>query len=256
MAKFTLKKVNVETIIDKYDLKGGVTQINTLMDKTNREEYTYLDENKRLKKCIITRVNINDNTLSCFWCKHPVVIAQSDKRGTKKKPNDNLEKIVISCPIKYIPDQVVKTYYSHVTKDAYIIKESANERIWETKSKTVDSARDDLIFKYIHNDYYETDGAFCSFNCCLSYILDNKHDPLYKDSEMLLKRIFMQTYSTEKAHILPAPHWRLLKSFGGILSIDDFRENCKNTHFISDGIVRPEIRTFPIGHVYEERIRI
>ena len=39
-------------------------------------------------------------------------------------------------------------------------------------------------------EYYETDGIFCSFNCCQSYINDNKHIRLYDNSHMLLLKMY------------------------------------------------------------------
>ena len=63
-------------------------------------------------------------------------------------------------------------------------------------------------------NYYETDGIFCSFNCCMSYIEDNTHNALYDQSKHLLHQLFFR-YFKKVVPIKPAPDWRLLKEIMG-----------------------------------------
>ena len=48
--------------------------------------------------------------ISCFWCKNPFTT------------------IPIGCPISYISPQYMKQYYSEITKDKYVIKESITQQ--------------------------------------------------------------------------------------------------------------------------------
>ena len=132
----------------------------------------------------------------CWWCRYE-----------PNCPN------WIFCPIKILNDYEMKTYYSFTKNTHYEIK----ERVRKTPRN------------------YICDGAFCSINCCAAYIKDNQHNVVYKDSLMLLKQYF---YEQTGALIdpIPAPDWRVLKEFGGIVDIDTFRKN-NETSLQSHGMV-------------------
>lgn len=71
---------------------------------------------------------------------------------------------------------------------------------------------------------YETEGIFCSFPCCKAYIIDKGSKVKYKDSLSLLTTLF-ETFITEKSYNMlpPSPSWKLLKDYGGHLSIQEYR---------------------------------
>ena len=109
-------------------------------------------------------------------------------------------------------------------------------------------------------DYYETDGSFCSFNCCLAFIRDNRHNQLYQHSEELLMRMYVDVFHitvTNMGSINPAPSWRLLRDYGGCLSIDEFRASFQ-THLYIDKeyVFSCPLRLCPVGRIYEERVII
>lgn len=66
-------------------------------------------------------------------------------------------------------------------------------------------------------------GHFCSFNCAMSYNLDVNDQKTWK-RKSLLSLLYQKTYSEFK-EISPAPSWRVLKEYGGSLTIEEFREN-------------------------------
>jgi hypothetical protein len=118
----------------------------------------------------------------------------------------------------------------------------------------------DQKYEIKNDEYYFTDGIFCSFNCVKSFIKENTHNTLYQYSEMLLIKLFNYIMSLEnknidlnKAVIYPAPHWRLLQAYGGHLSINDFRKNFNKITFNYHGILKKELFS-PIGNLYEEKI--
>ena len=45
------------------------------------------------------------------------------------------------------------------------------------------------------NNYYETDGCFCSFNCCLAFINDNVHNAMYSSSKHLLMKMYYDIFN-------------------------------------------------------------
>lgn len=74
------------------------------------------------------------------------------------------------------------------------------------------------------NDFFETEGYFCSFPCCKAYILSQRNNIKYKDSTALLSLLLYILY--KRRDIIPiAPSWKLLKDYGGHLAIQEFRSS-------------------------------
>lgn len=97
--------------------------------------------------------------------------------------------------------------------------------------------------------YYQTDGVFCSFNCVMAYIEENKDKPLYRLSESLILKMYNDVFNNPVC-ITPAPHWRLLLEHGGHLTIENFRNEFNNSEYIDHGL------TFlPIGKMFEKKIK-
>ena len=71
-------------------------------------------------------------------------------------------------------------------------------------------------------------GNFCSYNCAMSYNID-LNDEKTSVRNSLINMLYQKTYKTDEL-IKPAPSWKVLKEYGGLLSIDDYRNNLnKNT---------------------------
>lgn len=173
---------NIDTAVVKKK-KSKQTNIDNLLptslqSTSQNQPYiaSYVDNEKRQKKCAICLYNVTDNgvlpnktEMKCFNCHH-----QFDT-----KP--------LGCPIKYIKD----------------------------------------------GDYI-CDGIFCSFNCVLQFIEDNtiNKNTIYKDSKQLLYHLYYQIYPTDNTtttttneFIIPAGSFRLLKSYGGPFTIEEYRQN-------------------------------
>lgn len=175
----------------------------TLLEDNNtcNDEYIFFDESKKEHRCRLLMINTLNQTiqkqphLHCYWCHH------------------TFPSYPIGCPIDWVNSKVKKTYYSHITTDTY-------EMTGELDSSKIEMM-DPKLFKQINSSYYITDGIFCSFNCCLAYILDNNNE-LYKNSQQLLYKM-LEDLNIQVNVIKPSPHWKTLKSYGGIYSIQDFR---------------------------------
>jgi hypothetical protein len=197
---------------DKEESVSKTTKISDIISSLEQENsVSFLDENKKNCKCSVTMADfvnkkkIPEKTdIQCFWCKH------------------SFSSMPIGCPIKFVNSSVEKSYVSHITKDKYYMKENI------TKNKLMslmESNNSQIEIQPIVNDYYLTDGIFCSFNCVLSFIKDNNHDMFYRESYFLLHSLYEQCIGQKIKKMTPAPHWRLLKNFGGHLSIEEFRES-------------------------------
>jgi hypothetical protein len=245
---FSLFGINIEKVDQKYGLDSftstaddeyipeNTTKIDDLeLVRKNFESFTFLDETKKIRKCMISMIDYQSgnqlehkNNYKCFW----------DKNYLPERIQP------IGCPIKYIPSKAIKTYYSEISKENYTISENI------TPKRAQNLEEKDEKIKIINNNYYQVDGIFCSANCCLAYIEDNKTNPLYRHSTILLYQLQRDLTGESDNEIIPAPHWRLLEEFGGNLTINKFRESFNRIRYIDHG------RFFaPIGKIYEDQIK-
>jgi hypothetical protein len=144
----------------------------------------------------------------------------------------------MGCPTKYVPSVIHRNYFSEINKEKFVVKESV------MSGDALATHLEDLSIE--NNDYYESDGIFCNFPCMLAFARENKKNPLYSDSEMLIHRIAGQKVD-------PAPHWRMLKEYGGSLDIKDFRESGKYTEYQNFGVYKPFFKS--IAHAFESKMR-
>lgn len=248
---FTLNGINISKINNVYgieissddnltndDFKSSnttkLTELNT--DKGTPEIISFLDESKRLHSCHVSmidfqsRMDINLLRYHCFWCRHP------------------FDTLPIGCPIKYVPNQAEKKYHSHISRDTYTIRENVTSKRIENLVTS-----DNLSIKI--GEYYETDGVFCSFNCCQSWINNNKHDRMYDMSTMLLMKVYNKVMGTKMIVITAAPHWRILEQYGGHLNIMKFRDGFNKVDYKSHGNTKPVPKFLPLGVLYEELLK-
>jgi hypothetical protein len=248
---FTLIGVNINKVDQKYGISSSIsmkeddfplniTKIDDLdIVKRTPEIVSFLDESKRIRKCAISMIdfqsNKNINTkqrYKCFWDRNYIP--------------DTIHPI--GCPIKYIPTKATKTYHSEISKEKYTI----TENITKGKTENLEKKKDPRI-SLEKKDYYQTDGIFCSFNCCMAYIQapENKHNPLYRHSESLLLKMYSDLNPEEEiAEIVPAPNWRTLSEFGGHLSIEQFRDSFNKIGYVDHGIVFASL-----GRLYEDQMK-
>lgn len=257
---FTLKNINTEKIDQKYGIvilsnitefekPENTTSITELTDKTkdiSMELVSFLDETKKIYQCMVTMIDFLSNKeiikakgYKCFWCRH------------------SFESIPIGCPINYISSKVIKKYHSEVSKDFYTIKENITKYKQKLLQNTdLFTAKNKSKITICKDAYFLTDGVFCSFNCVKAFIKDNKHNNLYERSDSLLVKLCneMNMKDNESIIIMPAPHWRLLKEYGGTMTIDKFRENFNKCTYNYQGCINLSSLYKPVGMLYEEVI--
>lgn len=258
---FTLKNINTE----KIDTKYGITIISNLTQNTSQPVNTttlielseinkdksldiisFLDESKKNYHCNISMIdfktgnNVHDIKYKCYWCRH------------------SFESVSIGCPITYVSSKATKTYHSEVSKDTYKIKENITKyKRTLLDDTTLFMSKNKAEISILKEEYYNTDGVFCSFNCCKAFIKDNKHNNLYQHSDTLLVKMYNDmnpTSDTKNIKINPAPHWRLLKEYGGHLSIKEYRDNFNKCTYDYYGTIKPQCIFKPMGMLFEEKI--
>lgn len=249
---FTLYGVNIIKVDQKYSIVHVANEDEAIPLNTTKigdldiirktpNIVSFLDESKQLKRCTLSMIDFQTGNsvqqtqglrYKCFWDREYIP--------------DNVTPL--GCPIKYISKKATKTYISEISKEKYSIRE--NVTVYKANELT---DRKDGRLEVDGVDYYETDGVFCSFNCCMAFIQspEAKHNPLYRYSEMLLLRMWsLFNDSSEPVQILPAPHWRTLREFGGHLSIEQFRESFNRIQFINHGI-----RFSSLGYLFEDKLK-
>lgn len=156
----------------------------------------------------------NVTGVRCFWDHH------------------QFEGQAIFCPISYKPKQVAKI------DNNYTIKENIHN-MKEIRDKNIIPVTD---------AYYEVDGVFCSPECCLAYINSEKTKAggsKFFESERLLHLMIKTT-----TKITPANDFRLLKEYGGNLTIEQFRNNNTTIKYDYCGT------TVLISHLFEKKINL
>ncbi len=110
--------------------------------------------------------------------------------------------------------------------------------------------------KYNTDNSYTTDGIFCSFNCCLSYINDNKHKSLYNMSLTYLINMHNKIFNVD-SFVKPAPDWRLLNMFGGTKNIEEYRKTFDSVVYKpNNNYIKSFPEQLPIGWIFEENLYI
>jgi hypothetical protein len=206
---------------------------------------TFMDECKKEHQCVTTMLSSTKNDaladqtiLHCYWCRHPFPY----------RP--------IGVPLSYVPNRVHKQYFSEITNDTYILRENINDTLVQDQgvAEVTEAHKKPRVVLQPRN-YYISDGTFCSFNCALAFIREQRTNPVYSDSESLLLKIYHETYGYEATKLHASPSWRLLRNYGGHLTIEDFRRNLFKIDYKTLGnVVLPTFR--PIGFLFERQVRI
>lgn len=98
---------------------------------------------------------------------------------------------------------------------------NSNVKCWWCKNY-FNTPKVSLPENYFNNKFICT-GHFCSYNCALSYNLDLNDELVWKRRSLLIK-LYEKTYKS-RLNTLPSPSWKVLKEYGGTLSIDEYRDN-------------------------------
>jgi hypothetical protein len=217
-------------LADLITSKKKETLVSFVDEKNKNNDIIFIDvhDGRRIGEC-----SVGNKIIRCHWDRYPI-------------PHDIYP---LGCPIRYVSNKVTKSYYSEISKCVYRINESVTTKMEE---KAV-NLKDDRL-EMFENNYYDTDGIFCSFNCCMAFIDSQAHDPMYTDSEILLVNLYRKINQIKIPIITRAPDWRLLEENGGTMKIEKFRKGFGTVEYLYKGMVSPP-RMQSIGRMYEEKIK-
>lgn len=241
---FTLAGLNISSINKRYNLPNDLkiydnnqnedhTSVTKITEITKKQSLTFVGDNKQKCTCEVSMIDfksgssVNILRYNCFWCRNP------------------FSSMSIGCPIKFVPAVLSLKYNSIVADSEYEIFEDLNA-CSNTKTNITQTS----------TSHYQTDGVFCSFNCCKSFIDDNLAEPMYKNSNVLITKLYNDLYKANINTISPAPHWRTLIQYGGFLNINDFRESFDKIEYKNHGFTREFLQsTQPLGVLFEKKIK-
>lgn len=137
----------------------------------------------------------------------------------------------MGIPIEFVPSYYTSTFKSEKDDSVIVMKNTIHSTKEFAKMMNID---DKMVFK---RDYFEVDGNFCSFPCMIAYYKNNQGRIEYKNSKGLMERLHKRLYNKPLVWRC-APDIRLLKKFGGHLSIDEFRSAEGSLYSIHVGLNR------------------
>jgi hypothetical protein len=104
-------------------------------------------------------------------------------------------------------------------------------------------------------DFFETEGLFCSFPCCKAYILDRRGSVKYKESASLLVHLYYILF--QEHEVIPtAPSWKMLREYGGHLSIQEFRATFGKLEYIETVNMRRPYMFCSSQYISAKRIKL
>jgi hypothetical protein len=86
------------------------------------------------------------------------------------------------------------------------------------------------------NSTFGCSGEFCSWECMMAYNIDINDENIARRTS-LIYMMYKKTYNIFK-EIKQASSWKILKDFGGVISIEEFRENL-TTNSVEYNYIKP-----------------
>ena len=89
-------------------------------------------------------------------------------------------------------------------------------------------------------EYFDTEGIFCSFNCVISYNNDvSQNNIRYRETGGLIYLLYKKLFGIYpyQMNIKPALSWKVLKNYGGDMTIQEYRSTFQKLDNISQNFV-------------------
>lgn len=89
-----------------------------------------------------------------------------------------------------------------------------------------------------YNGIFSCTGIFCSWECMMAFNIDINDENISKRTS-LIYQMYKKTYNKDII-IKPAPSWKIIDTFGGIIGIEKYRENL-NMNTFDYNYIKPPI---------------
>jgi hypothetical protein len=145
--------------------------------------------------------------------------------------NNITEVRVLRKKIEELNNRLIK--YEKIVKPSIILCESNSKCWWDTHYFNTPPI--EMPESYF-NGTFRCDGKFCSWECMMAYNIDINDENIAKRTSLIYLK-YKKTYCLFKT-IKPAASWKILTDFGGVISIEEFRENL-TTNSIEYNYIKP-----------------
>ena len=181
-----------ETIVDFGNEDVGIVDLLHEKSKKSKRSVSFLDPHKGQVKLWGVMIDLTSmgplpryTSKPCWWCRN------------------KFSHHPIGCPVRY-----------NTQKEKGIYKDRVEERFTELNLPLEDG-----------NDFFETEGLFCTFPCVKAYIIDQisrTGSPKYKKSLTLLTLLYLKL-TGEVSSIPVAGTWKLTMDWGGHMTPQEYR---------------------------------
>jgi len=213
--RLILKQIKALDVIQNYyyELKeeNRTTLLRTNALSVNSKNVIYfIDPHKNVTKYLINMVDVHDYGSLPIYTSKPCWWCRH-----------SFNTCPIGLPIEYYPHE--PSSHKKIAREAALTKANLSLDM---------------------NDFFITDGLFCSFPCCKAFNKDCRDEIKYQGSLTLLLLLYSKLTNRTVLTIPEAPHWKLLKAYGGHLTIEEFRQTFGKLEYIqTPNIKRPYMYT-------------
>jgi len=203
------------------NMKNITTQLESLGISSVPKEVlkTMVPSNTTTKVKIVTTFDKDTDLrkIKCFHCKHFV-------------PDDALP---LSLPLKYHPITKVSVVRHCSLLNAKKEKNAENENLILYREMYTKKQAEKIKNKEnVTEEYFDCEGVFCSFDWMKAYCNEVSINYIkYRESSMLLFSMYKKFFGKLPHKLQPAPSWKLLKEFGGNLTIEEFRKGFQTVSY-------------------------
>lgn len=191
-------------------------------------------------------------------------IEESDNKDTSNQNEDRLQH-----DSQYIQDNVKNTPLEISTlSDRFVVKRNVLEMMIEFKDSTNELNRNEswlprtsqacmwcchsfdnspisIPIKYERDRFYVS-GCYCSFGCAARSLFETNISDTRWEQYSLLNLLYKRMYNLPRlSKVRLAPPRESLKMFGGIFTVDEFRQQTNNPHYEYNIIYPPMIAITP-----------
>ena len=213
--RLILKQITALDVIQNYyyELKeeNRTTLLRTNALSVNSKNVIYfIDPHKNVTKYLINMVDVHDYGSLPIYTSKPCWWCRH-----------SFTTCPIGLPIEYYPHE--PSSHKKISREAALTKANLSLDM---------------------NDFFITDGLFCSFPCCKAFTKDCRGEIKYRESLTLLLLLYSKLTNRTVFTIPEAPHWKLLKAYGGHLTIEEFRQTFGKLEYVqTPNIKRPYMYT-------------
>ena len=164
-----------------------------------------------------------NDTISPIITHLPITISDQEDTDTLNNNNEKEKRILeLEKQVKSLQNKIKKKSNSQKCT-IHQVNFSSDTICWWCKHP-FKNPRIELPIKYYDEKFY-TYGAFCSYECCNAYNIDLNDEEVFKRSS-LLNYHYYKTFGKFE-NLNKAKDWKILKAFGGNVSIEEYRNNFK-----------------------------